>query len=99
MGMAGGAQGDLPAVAGKPGEVGGRVALGLRSGRLTEAADFEGDAGRVEKGVFVAAIDRDGLATVAHRRATDSAVDGLVIPFFGRAAGVRARRSGSLGGG
>jgi len=57
VGLAGGTEGDLPAVTGKPGELRRRIALRNDTWRLAETADLEGDAGGIEKGVVVATVD------------------------------------------
>ena len=94
--MAGGAEGNLPAVTGKPGELRRRIALGNDTRRLAETANFEGDAGGVEKGVVVAAVDCDAPLPVGDLRATGGAEESLVIQFLRRTAGLRVRRPGDL---
>lgn len=94
--MTGGAEGDLPAVTGKPGELRRRIALGNDSRCLAETADFEGDAGGVEKSVIVAAVDCDAPPPVGDLRATGGAEESLVIQFLRRAAGLGVRPPGGL---
>jgi hypothetical protein len=94
--MAGGAEGDLPAVTGKPGELKRRIALGSDTRRLAETADFEGDTGRVEKSVVMAAVDSDTPLPVGDLRATGGAEESLVIQLLRRATGLGVRPPGDL---
>ncbi len=94
--VAGGAEGDLPAGTGKPGELRRRITLRNDTRRLAETANFEGDAGGVEKGMIVVAVDCDTLPRVGDLRATGGAEEGLVIQFLWRTAGLGVRRWGGL---
>ena len=98
VGLAGAAEGDLPAVTGKPGELRRRITLRNDTRRLAETANLEGDAGGVEKSVVVAVVDCDALPPVGDLRATGGAEESLVIQFLRRAAGLRVRQSGDLRG-
>lgn len=56
MGATGGAEGDLPGVAGKPGELGAGGIQSNRTGRGLKTADLKGNARRIEKGVLVVTV-------------------------------------------
>ncbi len=82
VGLAGVAEGDLPMVTGKPGELRRRIALRNDTRRLAETADLESNAGGVEKSVVVAAVDCDAPPLVGDLRATGGAEESLVIQFL-----------------
>lgn len=83
MGVAGGAEGDLPGMAGKPGEFDAGGALWLDTGRPLKTTDFKGNAGRVEEGMLVAAIDTDGLVLAGDKRAAGTAEQSLLLVIVG----------------
>jgi hypothetical protein len=51
------AEHQLPAISGKPGELGGRLAAGRNSRCLSEALQFKNNPRRIEKGMLMSVID------------------------------------------
>jgi len=79
MGAAGPAKDDLPPVCGEPGEFAARFPLRGDAGRQPETTNGKGNAGGIEKGVIVAAIDLDRLVAVGDCRTADAADDGVLF--------------------
>jgi len=73
MGQAGGAEGILPAIALKPGEVGGRFSMDTTARCLLKAADVKGDTGGVKENMAMKTVDGDGLFLGRDRRTADHA--------------------------
>jgi len=96
VGLTVGADNDLPAVARKPSELGGRLAAGNRAWHLAEAADLESDTGGIEKRMLVTSVHRPCLPPSGHLGTADPAKDGLVILFLERRGGSGLRRAGDL---
>jgi hypothetical protein len=90
MGAAGSAKGYLPAMPGKPGEFFAGFPDWSNAGNLAEAADNEGQTGRIEKSVLVAVVDLDRLVAVGDCRAADAAENGVLL--FRRQGGPGLRR-------
>ena len=61
MGVAGGAEHNLPGMAGKPGELSTCCTLQGSAGRTLKTTDFKGNTSWIEEGMLVAAIDTDSL--------------------------------------
>ncbi len=78
MGLADGAEHDLPGVSRKPGEFRAHRAMAHCAGGRTEAADFKDNASGIEKGVQVPAIDQDALL----RRGDPCPADPAEQPFI-----------------
>jgi hypothetical protein len=51
------AEHQLPAISGKPGELGGRLATGRYSRCFSEALQFKNNSRRIEKGMLMSVID------------------------------------------
>ena len=96
MGLAGGAEHDLPVIAWKPGEFAGRFAVRGNPGCLPKTADGKGDSSGIEESVFVPIVHLQCLIAVGDNGAADRAnngVIGLMVPGVTRAGG---RRAGGL---
>lgn len=73
--------------------------MGRGSRSRVKTADIEGDAGGIEKGVLMAAIDGRGLPLVSNFGVADGAEDAPVCLIFRKIVRTVSRRPGRLASG
>jgi hypothetical protein len=96
MGLAGGAEHNLPAKAGKPGEFAGRFAAGEDPGCLPKTADGKGDARWIKKSVFMAIVYLQGLMPVGDHSIAGRADKSLISLLSRGVVGTGGRGPGRL---
>lgn len=96
MGLAGGAEYDLPATTREPGEFAGRFAAWEDTRCLPETAEYKGDSRWIEKSVFVPIVYLQHLIPVGDDGITDRAENCVIGQMVRGDFGTGSRRPGWL---